>query len=186
MVPFHETLIKFFKKNFREEIRRLAVDDDGLAPSRTPDAQYSTYEGSLARSQSSSGTAKGPYIIPPLNLGRPVMTPPPGSPASTTQPSFGPGQPNNQTPLQRHLAHLTKHGINAVSSAPGDAAGSDSLSAESPRNSVVNLGHSVHQSQPAQASAASVVSSGGSFGSLRGRFSRFGSLNFGRRNQNGS
>ncbi|KNZ80427.1 Dedicator of cytokinesis protein 3 [Termitomyces sp. J132] len=120
-IPFHETLEKFFKKNFREEIRRLAVLSDS-------------------------------------------------------------------TPLQRGLAHLARHGIHGVSSAPGENGGSDSLSVESPRNSnsFVNVGNPIHSSAGgAQMSGISVapshVGSLGSFGSLKGRFSRLGSLNFGRR-----
>jgi dedicator of cytokinesis protein 3 len=110
-------------------------------------------------------------------LGRPVMTPPPASPSGE------PPLSSKQTPLQRHLAHLARHGINAVASAPGDAA-SDSLSAESPHNSFVNVASSLPAA--AQQSGASVVTSnlgslGSIGGSIKGRFSRFGSLNFGKK-----
>ncbi|KAF9456631.1 cytoplasmic protein [Collybia nuda] len=192
-IPFHETLEKFFKKNFREEIRRLAVD--GLSESitvspslksrnlPTSHSQYqsSVYEQSLKRSMSTSSTARAAFVIPPLQLGHSVMTP------SYTQAS-GPSSntpPGKQTPLQRHLAHLARHGIHGVSSAPGENGGSDSFSAESPHNSFVNVANAIHTSPGAQASGASVVTSQigslGSLGSLKGRFSRFGSLNFGRR-----
>ena len=91
---------------------------------------------------------------------------------------------SKQTPLQRHLAHLARHGINGLSSAPGDIGGSDSLSAESPHNSFVNVGNGIHATPTAQISGGSVATSYmgsiGSFGSLKGRFSRFGSLSFGR------
>ncbi|KAJ2936556.1 hypothetical protein H1R20_g537, partial [Candolleomyces eurysporus] len=195
-IPFHETLRKFFRKNFREEIRRLAVDDgtDSLVSpiARSNDAYPTGYEGSLVRSQSSSSTARAQFMIPPLQLGRPVLTPPLESPSS---PSYlHTATPAKQTPLQRHLAHLAKHGINAVASAPGDIPASDSISTESPHNSIVNVvggtstnhqkNGSIHPS--ATSTAGSYMGSIGSFGSLRGRFSRFGSLNFGRRNNNQS
>ncbi|KAF4598371.1 hypothetical protein EYR38_006773 [Pleurotus pulmonarius] len=197
-ISFHETLEKFFKKYFRDEIRRLALEDMSsdqvtVSPSATSHnvrapSQYqpSLYEHSLSRSMSTSSTSRAPFVIPPLQLGRSALTPPPMSPQSPTSPSE-PGFYNKQTPLQRHLAHLARHGINGVSSAPGDNGGSDSLSIESPHNSFVNVGNGIHgHTVPgAQASGGSIISSGvgsmGSLGSLKGRFSRFGSLKFGRR-----
>lgn len=199
-IPFHETLEKFFKKNFRDEIRKLAVDGASdtmtISPSlrshnlpTTSQYQSSMYEQSLKRSMSSSSTARGPFVIPPLQLGRSMMSPQPTTSQSPVSPTNGPAG-IKQTPLQRHLAHLARHGINGVSSAPGDAGGSDSLSAESPHNSFVNVGNGVHGSHAAQMSGASVATSTmgsiGSFGSLKGRFSRFGSLNFSRRGNSGS
>jgi len=201
-IPFHETLEKFFKKNFRDEIRRLAVD--GMSDSITvstisrshnmtsPSSQYpaSTYEQSVNRSLSSASTAR--FVIPPLNVGRPFNTlaPPLESPVSQGE-TNGKNHPSTkQTPLQRHLAHLARHGINGVSSAPGDIGGIDSLSAESPHNSFVNVGNGIHGNSGTQQSgpsvAASYMGSMGSFGSLKGRFSRFGSLNFGRRGPSNS
>lgn len=146
----------------------------------------SLYEQSTKRSVSSSSTAR--FGVPPIQVGRSVMTPPLESPISPV--SGGNGSNNlsptasKQTPLQRHLAHLARHGINGLSSAPGDLGGSDSLSAESPHNSFVNVGNGIHGTPAAQMSGASVATSYmgsmGSFGSLKGRFSRFGSLSFGR------
>lgn len=190
-IPFHETLEKFFKKNFRDEIRRLGLETapDPISPSLGPRAtsQYppSAYEQSVKQSMTSSASTtrpRVPFFIPPLQLGRPVMSPPPMSPRSPMSPPDA-GIPVKQTPLQRHLAHLARHGINGVSSAPGDTGGSDSLSAESPHNSFVNVGNGVHAVPGAKMSGASVATSKSftSFGSLKGRFSRFGSLNFGRR-----
>ncbi|KAG6908384.1 hypothetical protein DXG01_004813 [Tephrocybe rancida] len=192
-IPFHETLEKFFKKNFREEVRRLAAD--GLSESISTSAQshqasssyqQSLYEQSLQPTYSTSSTTRANnYALPPLQLGQP-----PGS--ASSYPPVSPTSTKNlpphlkQTPLQRHLAHLARHGINGVSSAPGENGGSDSLSVESPRNSLVNVGNAIHSSAGgAQMSGTSVapshVGSLGSFGSLKGRFSRFGSLSFGRR-----
>ncbi|KAJ7502758.1 C2 domain in Dock180 and Zizimin proteins-domain-containing protein [Mycena galericulata] len=189
-IPFHETLEKFFKKNFRDEIRRLGLDtvtepiSPSLGPRLASQYQPSAYEQSVKQSMTSTVSTtrpRVPFFIPPLQLGRSTMSPPPMSPRSPISPPDAP--PVKQTPLQRHLAHLARHGINGVSSAPGDVGGSDSLSAESPHNSFVNVGNGVHAVPGAKMSGASVATSKSftSFGSLKGRFSRFGSLNFGRR-----
>ena len=140
----------------------------------------------MKRSISSSSTAR--FGIPPIQVGRLIMTPPLESPVSPVSGGNGGNispTVSKQTPLQRHLAHLARHGINGLSSAPGDLiGGSDSLSAESPHNSFVNVGNGIHGTPAAQMSGASVATSYmgsmGSFGSLKGRFSRFGSLNFSR------
>ncbi|KAJ7209531.1 C2 domain in Dock180 and Zizimin proteins-domain-containing protein [Mycena pura] len=185
-IPFHETLEKFFKKNFRDEIRRLGLDvsPDPISPSLGPRHaslyQTSAYEQSVKQSLTSTVSTtrpRVPFFIPPLQLSQPA----PMSPRSPISPADA--LPPKQTPLQRHLAHLARHGINGVSSAPGDTGGSDSLSAESPHNSFVNVGNGVHAVSGAKMSGASVATSKSftSFGSLKGRFSRFGSLNFGRR-----
>ena len=192
-IPFHETLEKFFKKSFREEVRRLAVDglseSAGITPSlqsHSRDASHyqpSLYEQSLQRSMSTTSTARGGYVIPALKVGRSEIAPPPLP--SQPAPSGNNPPPSKQTPLQKHLAHLAKHGINGVSSAPGENGGSDSFSAESPHNSFVNVANAIHSFPGAQMSGASIVTSQmgslGSFGSLKERFSRFGSLSFGRR-----
>lgn len=198
-IPFHETLEKFFKKNFREEIRRLAVDglseSAGMTPlhqSHSRDVSHyqpSLNEQSLQRSMSTASAARGGYVIPALQVGRSAITPPP----LPSQPSPNGNHippASKQTPLQKHLAHLAKHGINGVSSAPGENGGSDSLSVESPHNSFVNVANAIHSFPGAQMSGASVATSQigslGSFGSLKGRFSRFGSLSFGRKGGSGS
>ncbi|KAJ3508883.1 hypothetical protein NLJ89_g5517 [Agrocybe chaxingu] len=197
-IPFHETLEKFFRKNFRDEIRRLVVDSDSLTVSTSSRSQNmasssshypkSSYEQSVKPSVSSSSTAR--FVIPPIQVGRSLaMTPPLESPVSPGASISGNAPPasSKQTPLQRHLAHLARHGINGVSSAPGDIAGSDSLSTESPHNSFVNVGNGPPTAQTSGASVApSYMGSMGSIGSLKGRFSRFGSLSFGRRGGNNS
>ncbi|KAF8629268.1 hypothetical protein AX17_005847 [Amanita inopinata Kibby_2008] len=185
-IPFHETLEKFFKRNFRDEIKRLAMDGmsdtDTISPSlRSHHNRSSDYEQSVQRSVSTASAGRRGFLIPPLHLGRSVMTPPPLSPLSPVSPdNIVP--PVKQTILQRHLAHLARHGINGVSSGP-DIGGNDSFSAESSHNSMVNIGNAGSTTQVAGTSvAASTIGSIGSFGSLKGRLSRFGSLNFSRRN----
>lgn len=193
MLPFHETLEKFFRKNFQDEIRRLTADgaSDQLTisspVSRSQIGGASSYEqSSLTRSQSTTSTTRPPYVMPPLQVGHQPMSPPPLSPMITRGAILASDPPSGskQTPLQRHLAHLARHGINGVSSAPGgggDNGDTASLSiAESPHDSFVNVANGL---PAAGFSNASVANSnlGSSVGSLKGRFSRFGSLNFGKR-----
>ncbi|KAF9264233.1 cytoplasmic protein [Marasmius fiardii PR-910] len=205
-LPFQETLEKFFKKNFREEITRLGIEEPGetdtISPSirsvrqatTAPTSQYqpSLYAASVSGAPSVSSTRRIPYTLPPFQFGggSSALIPPPLSSLvdPDTQNSV---HGNSQTPLQRHLAHLARHGINGVSSAPGESqGGSDSFSGESTHNSFVNVGNGIHSGltgSAAQSSSASVINSnaGGSAasvtGSIKGRISRFGSLSFGRR-----
>src|ERR1700761_4298621 len=125
-IPFHETLEKFFKKNFRDEIRRLGLDvspdpiSPSLGPSHASMYQTSAYEQSVKQSLTSTVSTtrpRVPFFIPPLQLSQPA----PMSPRSPISPADA--LPPKQTPLQRHLAHLARHGINGVSSAPGDTGG---------------------------------------------------------------
>jgi dedicator of cytokinesis protein 3 len=151
--------------------------------------QGSLYEQSLQRSLSTSSTQRPTFVIPPLQLGRNMLTPPPQSPQSPRA-SMEPLPPAKQTPLQRHLAHLARHGINGLSSAPKDNnAGHDSWDGDSPRESLVHvtsngLTNGVTSdpqsgfSAPSLASTSNLTSIGGS---IRARVSRFGSLRFGSR-----
>ncbi|KAF5370873.1 hypothetical protein D9758_002073 [Tetrapyrgos nigripes] len=199
-MPFHETLEKFFRKNFKEEIRRLGLEDGSDTVTISPSvmsggvpqrSQYQTslYDGTAQTMNTSASSIRhGPFNLAPVNLSRGLGSAPPLSPQSPTM-TEGQHPSVKQTPLQRHLAHLARHGINGVSSAPVDlqnGGGSDSLSVESAHASFVNVATGVGMHSAAATSGASVATSGvgslGSFGSLRGRFSRFGSLNFGRRN----
>jgi len=183
---FHETLERFFKRNFRDEIKRLAVDvSESLSPIRSPLRQFPSPQGVLIADP-------GRFVIPPIQVGGPIMTSSPLSPQSPTSASNSTLLPPNtkqQTPLQRHLAHLARHGITGVASAPGDMVGSDSMSVESPRNSFINVGNNggnaIPNTSTAQVSGASVapsyMGSVGSF-SFKTRLSRFGSNAFGKRN----
>lgn len=152
---------------------------DTVFPTLRSHNATSDYEPSMQRSTSSSSTGRPTPMIPPLNLGHSVMSPSligPPSPSCTdiTIP------PAKQTILQRHLAHLARHGINGVASGPENAASDSSM--ESPRASLVHVGNSVSTPQISGTSgAASTMGSIGSFSSLKGRLSRFGSLNFARR-----
>lgn len=83
-----------------------------------------------------------------------------------------------QTPLQQRLAHLVRHGFNGVASGPGDIVGADDISEESPRDSFINTGAAMATLSGA---ASFTTSTMGSIGSIRGRLSKFSSLNFARR-----
>jgi dedicator of cytokinesis protein 3 len=184
MLPFHETLEKFFRKNFSDEIQRLTVDcaSDHMTDQLpgTSQSQSSLSERqSLKQSMSTTSTTR-PLIVQPLQVGHQPMTPPPLSPLSTRGAILGSEMPGSrQTPLQRHLAHLARHGINGVSSGPGDSGDTGSISAGSPHDSFVNVVNGIPAPTLSNGSVANSIQ--GSSGSLKGRFSRFGSLNFGRR-----
>ena len=185
--------MKFFRKNFHDEMRRLAMDglsdyavsnlDRPVQLSATASSsQYvsSSYEQSIKRSVSSVSTTR--FALPAINVGRAfTVTPPLLSPV--TEVVAGPS--SKQTPLQRHLAHLAKHGMNGVSASLGENS-AISPSTESARDSFVHMGNSTVSTahQPSGASvAASYMGSLQSFGSIKGRLSRFGSLSltFGRK-----
>ncbi|OCH91820.1 cytoplasmic protein [Obba rivulosa] len=173
MLAFHRTLEKFFRRNFQDEIQRLKLDSSPeLRSFESPSSP------DLPRPLPQPQLRPAIAVMP---VGQPVNSPSisPQSPRAYGQ--FNPGLPlSQQTPLQRHLAHLARHGFNGVASGPGDGAGSDSFSEESVRNSFV--GQLNGAPVAALSGAASITTSTmGSMGSMKGRFSRFGSLNFGRR-----
>jgi hypothetical protein len=176
MLTFHETLEKFFHKNFEEEIRRLSFDaptERGMPTSLRPH-DASSYASSLADANSivpsNASASRAPFAIPPLHLPGPNITPP-QSPAT----SFA-GSATQPTRLQKHIAHLARHGMNAVSSGPGEVADSgihrsDSLSVGSPQGSFVNV---TGTAGPSATNSGSSLA-GSKVGSLKGRFSRLGS-----------
>lgn len=177
MHSFHDTLEKLFRKNFQEEIRQLGADrpsDHPASPgSRNHHLPASPSQASLHEQQSlkrsmSSSTTRPSYLVPPPHVGLPA------TPRGERPTSF------KQTPLQRHLAHLARHGITGVSSGPGNNGDSASISAGSPHDSFVNVGNGI-PAAPLSNASVSISNLGSSVGSLKGRFSRFGSLNFGRR-----
>lgn len=188
MLTFHETLETFFRKNFEEELRRLSFDvptERGAAPSSLhPDAP--SYASSLADAisinQSSSSATRTPFAIPSPPVPALHLTPP-QSPST----SFAGSAPQQPTRLQKHIAHLARHGMNAVASGPGEGVDGfhhrpDSLSLGSPQGSFVNVTGTAGPSVM-NAGTASIAGSK-SAGSLKGRFSRLGSLSFGRRDGN--
>ncbi|KAF8270253.1 C2 domain in Dock180 and Zizimin proteins-domain-containing protein [Lactarius quietus] len=178
MLGFHKTLEGFFHKNYHEEIQRLSFE---IPAERWPNHSYTsslTDATSIVPSSSSASTTRAPFSIPPLQLPGSQITPP-QSPLATFVSTAS--QPSR---LQKHIAHLARHGMNAVASGPGEGVvdtgipRSDSLSVSSPQGSIVNVTGAV---EPPQAnSGASIMGSiSGSF--KKGRFSRLGALSFSRR-----
>jgi dedicator of cytokinesis protein 3 len=181
MLDFHETLERFFRKNYHEEIQRLSfeIPAERAATSTLPRPNHS-YTASLTHvtSSSSASTTRAPFSIPPLQLPGPQLTPP-QSPLTTFVSTAS--QPSR---LQKHIAHLARHGMNAVASGPGEGVvdtgipRSDSLSVSSPQGSIVNV---TGAAEPPQSNSGSSImgSISGSF--KKGRFSRLGTLSFSRR-----
>ncbi|KAH9046876.1 hypothetical protein EDB84DRAFT_1557919 [Lactarius hengduanensis] len=157
MLEFHETLEKFFRKNFHEEIQRLS------------------FEIPAERGVASSPSRPLSFICFISHLNRPIkLTPLTSFASSAAQP----------TRLQKHIAHLARHGMNAVASGPGEGVvdsavpGSGTLSVISPQGSFVNVTGAAEP--PSANSGASIMGSiSGSF--KKGRFSRLGTLSFTRR-----
>ncbi|KIJ67558.1 hypothetical protein HYDPIDRAFT_127628 [Hydnomerulius pinastri MD-312] len=185
MLRFHQTLEELFRKNFAEEIGRIAAQNgfEDLPPqsymaSARMNDQASLYDqGSLQRSLSSGGQS----ALPPLSLSGSAISPQAMSPISFREPALhSEGLPTaKRTPLQLHAAHVARHGINGVSTGwRQEAAGSES-GAGSARNSMITVGNGTSGAGPSGASV--VMSTVGSMNSLKGRFSRFGSLSLGRR-----
>lgn len=188
MVTFHSTLENFFRKNFHEEIQRLAMDShsrDAFLSSRPhlpagSAVHYQPYseQHSIDYSSHDSPSSSGPSA---LDLRQTVSN----ATSLPAHPVRGNGQVAadgallaKQTPLQRGLAHLARHGVNGVASSPRDTISSD-IGELSPRDSFIN--GSGAQIANISGSASVTTSTMGSIGSIRGRFSRFGSLSFGRR-----
>ena len=181
MLAIHEgTLEKLFRKNFYEEIRRLAVGDeklDGapLSPSvKSPGgSKPSLYERSMNKSLTSVLTSRptqnGPlsgHMPPSLPLPTGLLT----AGSNTADSQYDGHSPAQLTPLQRHLAHLVRHGFNGVASRPDN----DSHLSHSPPSSAAHLPMVDHLG------STSTTSATGS-GSIKARLSnKFGSLNFGR------
>jgi dedicator of cytokinesis protein 3 len=179
MLSFHDTLERFFRKNFQEEIRRLfdesSVNGEVSSSSRSQRNGPPYHAGSYDQQSISSTSLRGTNVIAPLQLGHPPLSPIPLSPhLSSSQPQ---GASSKQTPLQRHLRHLARHGINGVSSGPDNADSDGRRSAASPPESLITVGNATVPGAPsiAPSELRSLT------GSVKGRFSRLGSLNFRKR-----
>lgn len=176
MLRFHQTLEELFRKNFAEEIGRIGAQGgfEDIPPqsyTRVTNDQSSLHENaSVQRSLSSSAN------LPALTLSTPI----PPQPVSPFTPSRDNGaeilSPAKRTPLQLHAAHVARHGINGVSTGWRQDAMDSEAGTGSPRNSLITVGNGPSVTGP---SSASIVTS--TVGSIKGRFSRFGSLRSGRR-----
>lgn len=177
MIRFHQTLEELFRKNFPEEIGRIGAQGgfEDVPPQsyvRANDRSSLHENASLKRSFSSGGQSS----LPALSLSTTV----PPQPVSPFTPSRDLGaefpSPAKRTPLQLHAAHVARHGINGVSTGGRQDTMGSSTGTGSPRNSLITVGNAPSVTAP---SGASIVTS--TVGSIKGRFSRFGSLRSGRR-----
>lgn len=182
MLPFHETLERLFQKNFSEEIIRLplesAVEVRDFTRSASPSLNTPTsLRNNLLRKRSESSFPEPSGISSPTQAGKTTPGLTPISPTASYNLLNGTDSSGRrqQTPLQKHLAHLARYGMTGVSSGPGDRqplTGSDGHSASSLRESSVNLNGGPTHSGVSLSHSAS--------GSLRTALRKFGSLNLGR------
>lgn len=186
MLPFHETLEKFFRKNFYDEIQRVGMDTqsdlDSIAPSQSFANQVSSqYPRSLYGDSSkvslSSGATNRPDVMISSAHDRVPLSPSPFTPSlhsmksSQTENTSDHGSITKATPLKRTLAHLARHGLNGIAPT-GNTIPADTASVVTPTaTSFINVGAPAPQLQPVQSTPTS----------LKGRLSRLGSLSFGRR-----
>jgi dedicator of cytokinesis protein 3 len=184
MLRFHQTLEELFRKNFPEEIQRIAAENgfqhvpQSYAVSLKIHDQGSLYDN-RSHQRSLSNSSGRPSFGVPLSVGGSSLSTQPISPLSSRPaPSHhhdGAGSAK-RTPLQMHAAHVARHGINGVLTGWRDA--SSDANTGSPRDSLITVGNT----GPAPSAASVVMSTVGSSNSIKGRFSsRFGSLTRGRR-----
>ncbi|KZV88707.1 cytoplasmic protein [Exidia glandulosa HHB12029] len=152
MVPFHQTLERFFRRHFVDEISRLGLEEHTLpdvSSAQSSRNAHGPYSPSLYTDSEAHGfsTASGLQRSGSINVGRPSFSMPPshlsiisnGTAWTGTTPGVSRattmrrqnGQPPPQPSLlQRNLANLAKYGMNAVASGPGDE-GRDAMSSNS-------------------------------------------------------
>ena len=146
-MSFHDTLTRFFRTNFHDEIQRLPTDasadlDPDIVAKSQSRLSRSGYEGggigewgeSRVRANSialsvngTSGSqgmttlvGQGSFMIPPLAFGQVPGAGIPGPPPTPGGSRFLAEPPRQQTPLQRNLARLTRYGMSSITSGPGD------------------------------------------------------------------
>ncbi|KAH7908606.1 hypothetical protein BJ138DRAFT_1157281 [Hygrophoropsis aurantiaca] len=180
MLPFHETLEKFFRKNFADEIHRLASDHNFSRPSASSYPVSARSQDQVSRSDQTSfqrplspAESQQSFSMPPMSLGH-QDRPQPISPQSSHRNQMYSESPSGskQNPLRNHLAYVARHGINGLASGLRETAGSES-GAGSPRDSLVTVGNGA---SAGMSGASVVMSTVGSMNSIKGRFSRLGSL----------
>jgi len=194
MLQFHETLERFFQKNFHDEIQRLPSETsgtpmgspNGYAHTRATRSPTSTAPSAretprtLNSSPSSRGGSRGamavsrgaPSLYASSHLSQPY------SDASTIH-----AQPHTQTPLQKNLAHLARHGMNGMS-LTSDVGSSSSATpaphhAKSPSSSdpalIVGSPTGAQNGYPVSTFSRG-TSLAGAANSISERLSRFGSI----------
>jgi hypothetical protein len=147
MMPFHETLVRFYRQNYHDEIQRLPqetiseLDEEdemtgktGLGRSGYETAggidSWPGHDHGRAGSISIVGGTQIPttivgqasFLIPPLAFGQVPGSGIPAPPPTPSASRFLIDGGRNQTPLQRNLARLTRYGMSSITSGPGDRA----------------------------------------------------------------
>lgn len=148
MMSFHETLMRFFRTNFHDEIQRLPTETSSILEEDVSAAEQGSLsraaydgvvgigdwsDGNLRTNSISNGSAnqhvatafvgQGAFMIPPLAFGQVPgagVPPPPPTPGGS---HFLADSGRQQTPLQRNLARLTRYGMSSITSGPGDRPG---------------------------------------------------------------
>ncbi len=148
MRPFHSILERFFRKNYATEIERLnmidePLDDDssGILPNRLPwmpATSFNEYDQPMSPVSPSSRSVNG--LVPsPGMLNRASLRP------MIKQVPLSESALKHQTPLQQHLAHLTRHGLSsAVQGVPDGSTATIDTRSESPEGTTgqfVNVGY---------------------------------------------
>ncbi|KIM29799.1 hypothetical protein M408DRAFT_328621 [Serendipita vermifera MAFF 305830] len=208
MMSFHETLLRFFRQNYHDEIQRLPqetiseIDEDVELNGRNG-VRRSLYEtaggidgwsgqdhgrtGSIsngAQPMQTTVVGQATFTIPPLAFGQVPgagIPPPPPTPSASR---FLTDSGRNQTPLQRNLARLTRYGMSSITSGPGDRVGHgernvmSEIDATSQQGSMINVGN-----QPVISSRVSVQATARDVASsisaaAKSRMSRMGSFSW--------
>jgi hypothetical protein len=143
MLEFHETLERFFRKNYNEEIQRLSFE---IPAERTSLSRPGTFVYFISNRRPLNRPIKLIRLYYSCSIFH-------SSPSTSRIAHNAPQSPlatfvssaSQPTRLQKHMAHLARHGMNAVASGPGEGVvdngipRSDSLSVTSPQGSFVNV-----------------------------------------------
>ncbi|KIO32188.1 hypothetical protein M407DRAFT_67006 [Tulasnella calospora MUT 4182] len=191
MRTFHGVLDRFFQKNFAGEIDKLNMVDEPIdeapsSPSRNPTGLYTPPPVGWEEVSPTSG-AVSPQSPPFSVNGYQQFTPPENHRASLRpmmmrDPGAGEYPRRNQTPLQRNLAYLARHGLNPLSSSSTAGAERSTLASEPRSDSpdgVSNTGHFVNVGYPNGRDSLSTINgrrgTGGSLSRKLGSIVRRGS-----------
>lgn len=195
MRTFHGVLDRFFQKNFAGEIDKLNMVDEPIdeapsSPIRNPAGLYTPPPVGWEEISPTSG-AVSPHSPPFSVNGYQQFTPPENHRASLRPMMMrghdtGPGEysKRNQTPLQRNLAHLARHGLDPLSSSSTTGAERSTLASEPRSDSpdgVSNTGHFVNVGYPSGRDSISTINgrrgmvTGGSLSRKLGSIVRRGS-----------
>ncbi|KAG8934388.1 hypothetical protein FRC01_003345 [Tulasnella sp. 417] len=190
MRTFHSVLDRFFQKNFAGEIDKLNMVDEPIdeapsSPSRNPTGLYTPPPVGWEEVSPTSG-AVSPQS-PPFSINGYQQFTPPENHRASLRPmmmNHGTGEypRRNQTPLQRNLAYIARHGLNPLSSSSTAGAERSTLASEPRSDSpdgVSNTGHFVNVGYPNGRDSLSTINgrrgTGGSLSRKLGSIVRRGS-----------